>query len=304
MRLDNEYLEFNKYIQETANLFNTLAVYAEKDYWVTMLLKEIFSRGDYVFKGGTSLSKCHHVILRFSEDIDISYEEPFLLISSNEKGKKFKGVSKAIKALNLSLVNAERLKRTGYFNRFECPYPSIFEDSRIEKKVIVELAAQTPSFPCEEKPVQSFIGEYFDKTGRHDLTMKYELEPFIVKTQSLARTLVDKTFAICDYYLSNKCQKHSRHLYDITKILTVINLDESVCDLFKRVKEYRKYNSLCLSAKEGVVLSTVLTNIIKDEVFKQDYNKLTKPLLYEQCSYEACRSSLEELLSFLKLHSL
>ena len=52
----------------------------EKDYYVTMLLKLLSEKIPYiVFKGGTSLSKCHKVIKRFSEDID---QEPLLLSSS------------------------------------------------------------------------------------------------------------------------------------------------------------------------------------------------------------------------------
>ena len=44
----------------------------EKDYYVTMLLRLLAQKMPYiVFKGGTSLSKCHKVICRFSEDIDI-----------------------------------------------------------------------------------------------------------------------------------------------------------------------------------------------------------------------------------------
>lgn len=50
----------------------------EKDYYVTMILKELVQRNfNVVFKGGTSLSKAYHVIDRFSEDIDITFEEHF-----------------------------------------------------------------------------------------------------------------------------------------------------------------------------------------------------------------------------------
>lgn len=45
----------------------------EKDYYVTMLLQLLAQKIPHiVFKGGTSLSKCHKVIRRFSEDIDIT----------------------------------------------------------------------------------------------------------------------------------------------------------------------------------------------------------------------------------------
>ena len=48
----------------------------EKDYYVTMILKELVQRNpNVVFKGGTSLSKAYRAIDRFSEDIDITFEE-------------------------------------------------------------------------------------------------------------------------------------------------------------------------------------------------------------------------------------
>ena len=45
----------------------------EKDFWVSMVLKAIFSLPSskgLVFKGGTSLSKGWNLIKRFSEDCD------------------------------------------------------------------------------------------------------------------------------------------------------------------------------------------------------------------------------------------
>ena len=49
----------------------------EKDYWVCMVLRAIFSlpyATAFVFKGGTSLSKGWGLIERFSEDIDLAIE--------------------------------------------------------------------------------------------------------------------------------------------------------------------------------------------------------------------------------------
>lgn len=49
----------------------------EKDAWVVWTLSALFSSPfakDLIFKGGTSLSKVYHVIDRFSEDIDVTYD--------------------------------------------------------------------------------------------------------------------------------------------------------------------------------------------------------------------------------------
>jgi predicted nucleotidyltransferase component of viral defense system len=47
----------------------------EKDFWVCLVLKLLFEKSRFsrslVFKGGTSLSKVHGLIERFSEDIDL-----------------------------------------------------------------------------------------------------------------------------------------------------------------------------------------------------------------------------------------
>ena len=47
----------------------------EKDFWVCLTLKLLFVKSPFgkslVFKGGTSLSKVHGLIERFSEDIDL-----------------------------------------------------------------------------------------------------------------------------------------------------------------------------------------------------------------------------------------
>ena len=47
----------------------------EKDFWVCLVLKFLFQKSPFgkslVFKGGTSLSKAHGLIERFSEDIDL-----------------------------------------------------------------------------------------------------------------------------------------------------------------------------------------------------------------------------------------
>lgn len=53
----------------------------EKDYWVSMVLRAIFSSpyaAAFVFKGGTSLSKGWGLIERFSEDIDLAINPQYL----------------------------------------------------------------------------------------------------------------------------------------------------------------------------------------------------------------------------------
>lgn len=81
----------------------------EKDVWVVWVLQVLFQSEHaeaLTFKGGTSLSKCHNVIERFSEDVDLTYDIRSLLPELKEEkdevipssGEKAKRIIKRIKA--------------------------------------------------------------------------------------------------------------------------------------------------------------------------------------------------------------
>jgi predicted nucleotidyltransferase component of viral defense system len=65
---------FRNAVLAASQRFRIPEIYIEKDYWVTLVLNKIFHSDmadQIVFKGGTCLSKCHQMIQRFSEDIDL-----------------------------------------------------------------------------------------------------------------------------------------------------------------------------------------------------------------------------------------
>ena len=77
----------------------------EKDYYVTMLLRLLAQKMPYiVFKGGTSLSKCHKVIRRFSEDIDITIDT---LLSQGQKKKIKQTIVDSAQELGMTIENLD-----------------------------------------------------------------------------------------------------------------------------------------------------------------------------------------------------
>lgn len=70
-----------RYINTIAIENGISAETVEKDWWVTITLKAIFSSpfSEHLsFKGGTSLSKCWNLIERMSEDVDIAINREYL----------------------------------------------------------------------------------------------------------------------------------------------------------------------------------------------------------------------------------
>ncbi len=83
MLLHKDRDQFIAIVNAVSNELSIPIPIVEKDYYVTMILKQLsLNAPKCIFKGGTSLSKCHHAIDRFSEDIDITFSDT---LSQGEK---------------------------------------------------------------------------------------------------------------------------------------------------------------------------------------------------------------------------
>ena len=301
MLLSNNKELFNSIIEDIYQKTDILPAYIEKDFYAITILKELISRNNsFVFKGGTSLSVCQQIINRFSEDIDISYE--FERITVGQRRDIKLTFFDSIEAASLKVTNPDKIRSRRVFNRYICPYDS--EWSPEGDQVIVEWATQTPAFPIEEKTAQTIIGKYLESIGRDDLVKQYNLGSFKVKTITKERTLVDKIFAICDYHISNKLYRQSRHIYDIYQLMKYVKLDNNLFNLFNKVKEYRINLDTCYSAKDNMTISTLLKELIDKKTYLNDYNNLTFPLLYDHIRYEECVPSILKMAEFLEEYNM
>ena len=122
--LHNEKDAFEQLVLRTSDYLGVKAEIVEKDYFVTIFLKRIAAvMPDIVFKGGTSLSKCYHIIKRFSEDIDLNVQSEKK--PSESKRKQLKAnITKIISDLDFGLTNADSIKSRRDYNRYIIDYPS------------------------------------------------------------------------------------------------------------------------------------------------------------------------------------
>ena len=296
--LHNDKEQFSDAINLTAYQTGVMAQAVEKDYYVSLILRKLAQRIPFiVFKGGTSLSKCHGVIKRFSEDIDITIDTE---ITQGQK-QRVKGAIKEIAAeLDMVVTNLNETHSRRDYNRYIIAYSSVLPTASdaVQSAVLLETSFKTVSFPTVELPVRSYIGTMMESEAP-DLIKDFELEPFSMKVQGLDRTLADKIFAICDYYMQNTVQKHSRHLYDIHMLLPLVPLDENFQELLHDVREDRKASPVCVSAQDEVDIPAVLQQIIKENAYRSDYNNLTTQLLEEPIAYETVIDSLRQVATQL-----
>ena len=296
--LHNDKEQFSDAINLTAYQTGVMAQAVEKDYYVSLILRKLAQRIPFiVFKGGTSLSKCHGVIKRFSEDIDITIDTE---ITQGQKQRVKSAIVEIAAELGMVVTNLNETHSRRDYNRYIIAYPSVLPTASdaVQSAVLLETSFKTVSFPTVELPVRSYIGTMMESEAP-DLIKDFELEPFSMKVQGLDRTLADKIFAICDYYMQNTVQKHSRHLYDIHMLLPLVPLDENFRELMRDVREDRKASPVCVSAQDEVDIPAVLQQIIKENAYRSDYNNLTTQLLEEPIAYETVIASLRQVASQL-----
>ena len=108
--------------------------------------------------------------------------------------------------------------------------------------------------------------------------------------------MIDKIYALADYYLLGTTAEHSRHMYDIYKLSDIVEVNESLKELAVSVAEERKSHKMSLSVQDGVKTGEVLRQIIADRIYEDDYEQITKPLLFEDVSYQQAIAALENIL--------
>lgn len=296
MYLHRDRETFRDIVGQAADSSGRTPAVVEKDYYVTLILKLLSEQLDKcVFKGGTSLSKGFHVVDRFSEDIDITFNEHI----GESRRKKLKNVVlKGIsEELGMPVANWEDIQSDRDYNAYLFSYESVFGlwDDRLPQYVKLETALGSYSFPTQVVEIRNYIGDYLEGRGRRDLAEQFSLGRFSMNLQSLERTYIDKVFALCDYYLQGRSKRCSRHLYDIYKLTPLIKFDDGFAVLIGEVREHRSRMQVCPSAKDAVDVSAVIMEFCDNSFYREDYQAITSYFAADAVPYDEAIGQMRAL---------
>ncbi len=211
-----------------------------------------------------------------------------------------KSIVAAIEKYEFTLTNSDEIRSRREFNKYIVNYPSVFAQAGLKNHLQVETMIKIKAYPNQEMKAASMIYDYLAQEGFDEMIQEYELEPFVVKVQSVERTFIDKVFALADYYLSDNVTEHSRHIYDLYKLLDRVALDESFRELYEKVRLEREPHQVCLSAKDNVDMVATLTEIVEKEAYRSDYNNITSLLVFEKIEYDEAIIVLKKVIDFLR----
>lgn len=231
--------EFGPTLDAAAERIGISPTAVEKDYWVSEVLRVLVVSfpGDFIFKGGTSLSKGYGIVERFSEDIDV-------LVLARNRGRG--AVDKLMKAMGVvaaggiggeaSGAGAE----TGRHRSFTVNYPATREPTAlIATSVLLEMGVRGGSHPHEAAAIGSLLGDALRNAGT-EIAQFEDLAPFEVQVLHPARTLLEKLVHIHGLALELAADggqqappRSGRHFYDVHQLLS----DGRVLDLLQDREE-------------------------------------------------------------------
>jgi hypothetical protein len=269
--MNPEYVRFLAYSEKdrldlflgTAARLGTSVQNVEKDFWVCWTLDALFNGlppggPRLLFKGGTSLSKGHGLISRFSEDIDITVfredlhqsvtVEQLEKLGTKARGRKLDAIREACSAFITGPLRdeLERLFRETAPSaslRVESDpadrehqslllwYPRVSEigDGYVGPAVKIEAGAKSALDPHHPLSIRPYLAE--------DLKA-FNLDVPNVTTVAPARTLWDKVVILHGLRrwfeekgeLKGEGQRVSRHYYDLHQLLNSTVADDALND--------------------------------------------------------------------------
>lgn len=307
----------------------------EKDWWVIAVLRAMYSlpyAQHLSFKGGTSLSKCWHLVDRFSEDIDITIDREYLgfsgTLSKTQISDKLRRATCSFVRETMQHDIAEQLHKNGIAkNKFQVNvdithitttdpetininYNSVLTFSidggnglYVLPKVKVEVSGRSMNEPVNEVPLESMIDQVYPKAP-------FAEPKFNVRAVLPERTFLEKLFLLHEEFAKPKdlirVERMSRHIYDIGQMLKTPIVEKAIHNeqLYRQVVEHRRkfiglrgfdYDTLYPDSLNIVPPETII------EQWKADYENMRLHMIYgESVSFEELINNLRDLNDRIK----
>lgn len=302
----------------------------EKDWWVTAVLRAMFSlpyAKHLSFKGGTSLSKCWHLIDRFSEDIDIAIDREYLgfygTLSKTQISDKLRRATCSFVRKTMQHDLAEQLCKNGIAeDKFQVNvditpisttdpetininYDSVLTLSidgenglYVLPKIKVEVSGRSMSEPMSGVSLDSMIDQVYPKAP-------FAEPKFNVRAVLPERTFLEKIFLLHEEFAKPKdlirVERMSRHMYDIGQMLKTPIAEKAIHDeqLYAQIVEHRR-TFVGLHGFDYDTLYPATLNIIPPysiiDQWEADYENMRLHMIYgESVSFEKLVNNLKEL---------
>lgn len=304
------------------------ALFLEKDFWVCVVLNILFRepslKSCLCFRGGTSLSKVHGCIQRFSEDIDIALppsffpDMPDVLFpdaedSTAQRDRKQRRMREyyrnMMRDLMLPLFERE-FRQAGIrsvsleledLDRARDPfvllirYPSVLQSQvnpYVKQQVKLELSGRAQTEPSSPARIDSYLAHVFPELSR----------PVELLAVSPERTFWEKAFLLHEENVRGAPvrPRQARHYYDLDSLARHGMFDAGLFEPIKRQRALNYgYSWVDYESLEPFGMKVLPDDDIRYQAWAKDY-ELMKPMLFGEV--EEFETIMQRLRHFIKLH--
>lgn len=227
--------------QDVSNKLGLPPQAVEKDVWVTLMLRMVFSSDHadrFIFKGGTSLSKAYNLIQRFSEDVDLGLDRTHLGFDGDlSKGdiRRLRRACHSYVADELPEILTKRLSEYGIDPEWydlvvenktisnqdpeilQVNFNSLFDSvPYLANNIKIEVSARSLIEPHQRVQIDSWIDQQYPGSGFVEGT-------FEVTATDPRKTLLEKIILLHEEFQKDPEKirhiRMSRHYYDIDQLL-------------------------------------------------------------------------------------
>ncbi len=280
--------------------------FIEKDWYAVQLLARLSSfqssKGvSLIFSGGTSLSKGHGVIRRFSEDLDFILVSPSDISVGQRRALRQEILAHVI-ADSRFLVEDANVVRGDSHRFFKAPilYDIAFPDASLRPYLQLEMTFSENRIPANHCVIRSIISEIANGEPETKISCVSPVETAADKLSALTwRVLVrDRT-------APNDDPTIVRHLHDLAALEPVI---KEAPDEFTRISKdslfqdrSRRGGEAIASLSDAARLGDALEKIRQDVLYRDEYEHFVMAMSYaddkERIHFDEALSSLERTIS-------
>jgi predicted nucleotidyltransferase component of viral defense system len=275
MKYLNAHKQFNLFLKQTSEKMGLSIGVIEKDYWVTRVLRELALSefaNEFIFKGGTSLSKIWFDDFgRFSEDIDI-----LLTTKSKHRSdmikrlREFVNFVDLINGIDFIKENSTNLDEDKIGGKFYYKYAGIYSNDIpefIKREILLEPGYRGGSYPTIKKEMNSFVAStilshYENQVPSELLEYTDDINPFSLQVLGPERIFLEKLEAIKNSYNKGKIVEATRHYYDLynlIKLEEIQNLKNNPNEISEILEDISINSKKYYRVKEPSTLESIKT---------------------------------------------
>jgi predicted nucleotidyltransferase component of viral defense system len=292
--------------------FKINPLFIEKDWYTQHILGVIaeFESVDFqpIFSGGTSLSKGHQLIQRFSEDVDFRMlplkDNLTRSFRSNYQDRLVEAVMAS--SSDLKLVRDVYKRDRSRFLKFQVSYESQFAPiNAVRPYIQVELSFEPPQLEPQIRPISSLINQFTQQPP----------EIATMACLNLSETAADKLAALswrvmgkepgADLYPKPYEPRIIRHLYDLSFLAPRVSNDPSWSDLsYKTIAHDLKTRDRTLADRiksPDELLNQLVNKLRTNPIYAQHYQDFVEAVAYGNSpSFKQAINSLSLLVDKLQ----